>query len=356
MRRTPDITRARLFSAIAALCLLLLIAGPGEATTPDHLPAILQQLDEVEGWGAPPMVDRSAEDDEAEEDEDEDEEELGDISTEFERRHQRILENLQQTAVWLDSFFGSERIDENQTAESELRVSWENSFRESQNPNTRLKMRGKLRLPHMQHKLQLVFEGEPDESDPSGLDQENASSALRYSVARNALRSIDFDVGFRGGLSDPRLFTRLRMQKLLLNNRQQLHRLTPAVTWDSRLGWELYVRHDAEFKPREKLFFRATTKPGWSQDADGYTLQQDFTIFYEASPHRFIALDWLNDAVVHPYSDLTSRIRVRHRRALRENQLYLEFAPGLRFAEENDFRTQWEGYISLEVVFSPHSK
>jgi hypothetical protein len=290
-----------------------------------------------------------------EEEDDGDSEELGE-TYDFEERHKQITRNLQETATWLDSFFGNERVNEFDTASTELRIAWENNFLEYENPNTKLKMRGKLRLPHMQKRLQLVFEGEPDQRDPSGLDQENATSALRYNVMKSALKAVDFDIGFRGGFSDPRLFTRLRMRRLLLHNETQLHRLTPAVTWDSRLGWELYVRHDSEFKPRDKLVFRATTKPGWSQDAKGYTLDQNFTIFREVSAHRFIALDWLNSAVVHPYTDITSRVRIRHRRALRDNLLYLEFAPGLRFAEENNFRLQWEGYITLEVVFSPDQK
>ncbi len=305
------------------------------------MPAVIREMEEFDWQPSPSPTDEL---------EDEDDEELGEIY-DFEKSHRRIIENLQETATWLDSFFGTNRTDE--TPATELRISWENNFLEYETPNTRLKMRGKLRLPQMQQKLQLVFEGEPDEKDPSGLDRENATSALRYSVTRNALKSVDFDIGFRGGLSDPRLFSRLRMQKLLLSDKHQLHRLTPAITWDSRIGWELYIRHDSEYKPREKLFFRATTKPGWSQDKQGYTLEQNFTIFRKISPHRFIALDWLNGGVVHPYTDLVSRIRVRHRRALRENQLYLEFAPGLRFDEEQNFKAQWEGYISLEVVFSP---
>ena len=289
-------------------------------------------------------------DDELEDDTDN--EELGEIY-DFEQSHKQITQKLQKTAAWLDSFFGSERVGEFDTASTELRVAWENSFLEYENPNTKLKLRGKLRLPHMKKRLQLVFEGEPDERDPSGLNQENSTSALRYSVDKNTLKSIDFDVGFRGGLSAPRLFTRLRMRKLLLRNETRLHRLTPAITWDSRLGWELYVRHDSEYQPRENIFFRATTQPGWSQDADGYTLEQNFTLFRKLSPHRYIALDWLNGGVVYPDTDLTSRFRLRYRRALRENRLYLELAPGLRFAEDHDFRLQWEGYIMLEVVFSP---
>ena len=317
------------------------IAGP-----PDHVPPVIRALDEFD-W---PTAQAEKPPDTTQDDDNE----RGGATYDFEQSHRRILENLQETATWLDSFFGSQRIDE--TPSTELRIAWENNFLESEAPNTRLKMRGKLRLPRMQERLQLVFEGEPDEKDPSGLEQENASSALRYNITRNALKSIDFDLGFRGGLSDPRLFTRLRMQKRLLHSERQLHRLTPAVTWDSRLGWTLYVRHDSEFKPRDKLFFRATTQPGWSQDERGYTLEQNFTIFRAISSHRYIALDWLNGGVVHPYSDIVSRVRVRHRRALRENRLYLEFAPGLRFAEENGYRMQWEGYVSLEVVFSPDRK
>lgn len=277
-------------------------------------------------------------------------------SFDFDYNHQRILRGLQDTAIWLDSFFGSDRIDEAPTANSEMRLSWDNEFREGENPNTRLRLRGKLRLPHLNKRLQLVFEGEPDKDDPSGLKQQNATSSVRYSVMRSALRSVDFDVGFRGGLTDPRLFTRLRMQRTVLHNDYQLHRLTPAISWDTREGWELYVRHDAEFKPKPKIFFRTTTKPGWSEEKAGYTFEQNFTVFRELTTHRYIAFDWLNQAVLHPYSDFTSRFRLRHRHALKENMLYLEVAPGVRFEQENNYRMEWEGYISLEMVFSPNLK
>ena len=252
----------------------------------------------------------------------------------------------------MDHFFGNDRVEES-TASSELRLSWSNSFQESTTPNSRLRLRGKLYLPHMQKKLQLVFEGEPDKKDISGLDNENSTSALRYSLVESALKSINLDLGFRGGFSDPRLFIRLWSRKTLIHDKRKLHRISPALSYDTRLGWETYLRYDTEYKPRKKIFLRTTTKPGWSEDKDGFTFEQNFTLYKQISAHKLIAMDWLNSAVIYPYSDVVSRIRIRHRRAIWMDKLFLEFAPGLQFTSENDFNPDWQAYITLEILFSP---
>ncbi len=270
----------------------------------------------------------------------------------FEEQHSRITKNLQETAVWMDQFFGNDRIAES-NASSELRLSWQNNFREYDTPTSKLRLRGKINLPHMQRRLHLVFEGEPDKNDISGLDKQNSTSAIRYNVMENAIKSINFDLGLRGGFSNPRLFTRLWSRKVLLKDHNKLHRLSPALTYDTRLGWETYLRYDTEYEPWEHIFLRTTTRPGWSQDKDGFTFEQNFTAYKQVSDHRFIAVDWLNSAVIYPYSDVLSRLRVRHRRALWMDKLFLEFAPGLRFAEENHYRPEWEAYVTLEIVFSP---
>ncbi len=267
--------------------------------------------------------------------------------------HTSITNSLQKTAQWLDRFFGDPRQDET-LASSELRLSWNNEFVESYTGNTRLNLRGNLYLPSLQNRLQLVFEGEPDQNDLSGLENKNASSALRYTFLRNAVKTLNLDLGMRGGLLDPRIFTRLWMRREK-QTEKNLHRITPSLGHDSGEGWEADLRFDNEYYIFTDTFLRSTTRPRWQEKVNGLAFDQNLSLYQRLSPLRYIALDWLNTFSYDThrgYWDIT-RFRVRHRRNLWQHQLFLQVAPGVRFAEEVSHRMQWEFSISLEVVFSP---
>lgn len=267
--------------------------------------------------------------------------------------HSSITDSLQKTAQWMDSFFGNPRQDE-VLASSELRVTWTNDFVEGETGKTRLSLRGNLYLPNLQDKLQLVFEGEPDKTDPAGLESENATSALRYTFLRNAAKSLNLDLGMRGGLSDPRIYTRLWLRKEQQDGKK-LQRITPSIAHDSGEGWETALRLDTETYLLDRLFLRTTTQPGWQEKTHGVTVKQNFSLYHKLSELRYVAIDWLNDMTlrqVDPTLDIT-RLRIRHRRNLWRQQVFLEVAPGIRFTKEENYAKQFEITFNIEVVFSP---
>lgn len=267
--------------------------------------------------------------------------------------HSNITDSLQKTAQWMDSFFGNPRQDE-VLASSELRVSWVNEFIEGETGKTQLSLRGNLYLPRLQDNLQLVFEGEPGEDDPAGLESENATSALRYTFLRSAAKSLNIDLGMRGGLSDPRIYTRLWLRKEQQKGKK-LQRVTPSIAHDSGEGWETSLRLDTETYMLDKLFLRTTTQPGWQEKTHGLSLKQNFSLYRKISSLRYLAFDWLNDMLLKQVDSTLeiTRLRLRHRRNLWRHQLFLEVAPGVRFTEEENYAGQLEIAINVEVVFSP---
>ena len=267
------------------------------------------------------------------------------------RGHAAITQRLQETASWLDSFFGDEREDE-ELASSNLRFGVSNTFLELESAKTRLFLRGKVVLPRLERRVQLVFEGTDDGSLSDPADQQ-ASSSIRYTIRDTKKKKLSLSTGFRGGLTDPHIFTQLRLRKKI-NRGDWLTRVTPALIYDTRDGWEAVLRIDNEHEIGEHLFFRSTTQPIWADREAGLILRQDFTVFKRLSPLRYLAFDWLTEFVNDEHNKLEiTQLRLRHRRAIWRDKMFLEFAPGLRFADEHEHRLQWEGFITLEMMFSP---
>jgi len=282
---------------------------------------------------------------------------LGDIEqplapeSKLARGHAAITQRLQETASWLDNFFGDEREDE-ELASSNLRFGITNTFLELEPTKTKFRLRGKVVLPRLERRVQLVFEGTDDDS-LSDTEDQKASSSIRYTIKDTKKKKLSLSTGFRGGLTDPRIFTRLRLSKKI-NRGDWLTRVTPSLVYDTRDGWEAVLRIDNEHEIGENLFFRSTTQPIWSDRKIGLVLRQNFTVFKRLSPIRYLAFDWLNEFENAEHNKLeVTKLRLRHRRAIWRDKMFLEFAPGLRFADEHEHRLQWEGFITLEMMFSP---
>lgn len=269
-----------------------------------------------------------------------------------ERNHARINAKLQASSAWLDEYFGDERLFDEQ-ASTEVRLSMVTDLAESDGGKIKLKLRGKLNLPRVEDRLSLIFEGEPDEKDVTGLEEEAGTAELRYNLSDHLVKEASISLGLRGGLTHPTLYTRLRSQA----NRQRgrfLLRGTPTITHDSSEGFTLLMRMDAEFKPRARQFYRSSTTPIWSEESDQVKLKQVFSNFYQLSSHRYLSIDWHLNFQSKPHREVESSIlKLRHRRELWKDRLYAEVSPGLRFREENDHRIEWLAGATLEWVFHP---
>jgi hypothetical protein len=269
----------------------------------------------------------------------------------LERGHAAITQRFQDTAAWLDSFFGDEREDE-ELASSRVRFGLTSTYLELEPAKHRVFLRGRVVLPRLERRVQLVFEGSGDETF-SNTESQKASSSIRYSVKDTEKKKLSFDLGFRGGVSDPHVFTRARLRRKITSD-DWLTRITPALIYDTRDGWEAFLRIDNERETGKNLFFRSTTRPVWTDSEIGVSLEQNFTIYKRLSERRYIAFDWLSLFVNKEHTKLDStRFRLRHRRAVWQDKLFLEFAPGIRFHDEHEHRLQWEGYITLEMLFEP---
>ncbi len=77
--------------------------------------------------------------------------------------HAFATERAQELTEWMDGFFG-DPVYELEKPESLMRLEWENTWDQQDNSNTRLRLRGKVRLPRLSERLSIIFSGEDGDS------------------------------------------------------------------------------------------------------------------------------------------------------------------------------------------------
>ncbi|MGF1643639.1 MAG: hypothetical protein ACFCUJ_08325 [Thiotrichales bacterium] len=266
----------------------------------------------------------------------------------IERAQTEIRENLRAIADRVDRFFGDERsIEEADFTNGRLSVS--TRYRESNAPSTSIDLRGKLVLPRINRRLQLVFEGQPDDGDLLGVDSGSSSASLRYVAREKARDRIIIDGGGRGGLNDPSVFVRV-LQRRTREREEKLIRFTPALTYDVRDGFEASLRVDQDWLPKPGIFFRYTSNLLWFEDEPGLRLDQNFTLAKRISANRSVAVDWANTFKTEPSTGVEEvLVQTRLRREVWRDKLFLEIAPGIRFPREEGHQAVYTITLRLDL-------
>jgi hypothetical protein len=89
--------------------------------------------------------------------------------------HAFATDQVQALTVWMDNFFGDPTYDL-EKPDSLVRLDWQNSWDEEDNYKARVRLRGKLHMPRISKRLNLLFSGE--DGDQLGADERNENTDL----------------------------------------------------------------------------------------------------------------------------------------------------------------------------------
>ena len=89
--------------------------------------------------------------------------------------HAYATDQVQALTVWMDNFFGDPTYDL-EKPDSLVRLDWHNSWDEEDNYKARVRLRGKLHMPRISKRLNLLFSGE--DGDQLGADERNENTDL----------------------------------------------------------------------------------------------------------------------------------------------------------------------------------
>jgi hypothetical protein len=100
----------------------------------------------------------------------------------LDKSHEQSVERAQALTQWMDNFFG-DPIDDLEQAESFLRAEFIDDWEDEDGHNLKARLQGKVQLPQVSKRLELAFEGDENEADPSPEERnESDSVALKYKL------------------------------------------------------------------------------------------------------------------------------------------------------------------------------
>ena len=279
------------------------------------------------------------------------------------RAHQWVSARITEAASWLDSFFGSERHEE-EVNTTQLRIRTDAIFEEGGETDLEVKAQLRLALPGVEDRLHLLVASNAD--DDLGIDTDPLDDTQRVLVdsekddnsvgaelfllddlQRNA--KLEAGLRFRDSEPTPRLGARYRRT---FDAEPWLIRVTERVGWESAPGFDSRTSLDLDRVVSPSLFFRATSGVAWYEERHGVFLRQAFRLAQRVSERGVVAYSWVNDFGTDATDEFDLvRLRVGYRHRIREWWAFVEIAPEVRFPGDQDFEPEAALLLRLALYF-----
>jgi hypothetical protein len=287
--------------------------------------------------------------------------------TQVDAMHEAISERVALTAGWLDSFFANEQYlaESNQ---SSIRLSVSGFAEKGEGLDASTKLRLRLRLPGLENRALLFFNGQSDDIDTTdafseeledrfaGRNQEGASAGLRYAFEDSPQRNTSIRAGVKFRSGSPAVFVKPRFRYFRPFSSFDL-RFIQDATWYSDEGFEATTELQLERPVWDDWFFRSSARAAWYEDEDGLFPALGFNWRRAFEEHRVLSVSWDNYFKTEPTGVLDSSVfRVRYRQQLWRKWLAVEVAPQVAVPRDKDYALTPGILVKLEAVFQRQPK
>ena len=180
--------------------------------------------------------------------------------------------------------------------------------------------------------------------DTSGL------AGFRYIAEESILRHINFDVGVK--TSTPlNPYARARFRKTWVPD-PWLFRLTEHLYWFDDSGVGLLSRLDIERKLGKEWFGRSTSEADYKERIDEWHLSQSLGAYKRVAKRQALNLEWQIVATTQENTKVDYWVyRLRYRINIWRDWLFLEASPQLLYHRDQDFKSSFGLFFSVEAVF-----
>ncbi len=278
--------------------------------------------------------------------------------------HGGISRRFLTSAVWLDSFFGDERHEE-EVNRSQFKVRFD-AFREGSGGMAYLRPNFDLRLvlPQLRHKTRLVISGDPNEDvDPSSSPQgspaaklakvpeKSVTTALQVVPLETKRSNLSIRAGVKLHSGKLELFLGPRYRYLVQYGPWDV-RFTQEERWTTDIGWQVRSRFDVERPLPNDLFFRTSLEGVWTENMHGYPYALSFLLRQPLDGNRALQYEWVNSFHTRPTDVLIEELFVfRYRQRFWRDWLFLEVAPQARFPRDRGFEYTPGILFRIDMVF-----
>lgn len=230
-------------------------------------------------------------------------------------------DQVQALTVWMDNFFGDPTYDLEQP-DSLVRLEWENNWDQEESYKSRVRLRGKLHLPRISKRLNLIFSGE--DGDTLGADDRNEKTDV---------------VGLQYNLGELK--------------RSRVDLTLDAGTWDLRPG----IRYRKQGPISEQVGFRYTQQLEY-KNSDGFYSTAELNLDRVLDEDSL--LRWNNEVI---YGEETEgvewRTRLshdqRHRPAHKKHQLVLGYFASIQGVTDPEYIQNYRvGVVWRRQVYRPY--
>lgn len=301
--------------------------------------ATLQADDSLRGWTAPvPASQKKRE---------ETDESWVDTS------HAYITEGAQALTEWMDQFFGDETYNLEQ-AESLLRLQLVNDWDTADGYDPKIRLRGKLQLPRISHKLDLVFSEQAEDNEDLDDDRLDDRVGLQY-LLREGKRS-RFDTTLSLNASGLKPGVRYRNQGSVVDDVS--YRFIQRLQHESDEGLYGTTQLDINYKQSNNNVWRWSQRGIWGEKSLGVEWRSRLALRqrHMIDTERPLAVEhfFLINGVTRPDSFVRSyRLGAVFRRQVFRPYMFVELEPSYSFRQldANSGRSgEWGVILRLEFA------
>ena len=299
------------------------------------------QPEETEGWHAATPMETSANPVEP------------DI-TWVDSSHAYATDQAQALTEWMDNFFGDPNYDL-EKAESLLRLEWATEWDEEDDDyNNKVRLRGKLQLPRVSKRLNLVFSGEDGDDLTEDERQNEDRVGLLYNVQENKRSRVDITMGI--STSELRPGIRYRNQGPI--SERNRYRFTQRVQYESDEGFYTTGQLNLDRALSEDKLLRWSNRVVYGEETDGAEWRSKVSMRHRLKnprkKHNLVVSYYGSvNGVTDPSFTKNYRLGVLFRRQVYRQFLFMEFEPSYNFRkkrQEDSRNSLWNVVVRFEIA------
>lgn len=272
--------------------------------------------------------------------------------------HGYVTEKADDLTRWFDSYFGSTEADQNvASSRLRLRVTMEEDEREG--TNFRVSVGGKVNLPQISKRLDLVFRGDDPADDINGQqDQSQSPIALQLQVGKREDTRHRFDLTLGVGSGGPEPGARYRYA-IDFNDKNSLQ-FTERVQYEFDDGVISTSRLVLDHQLADNALLRSYSRVLWGEATEGVEASSSlqWIKFWQRQPPTSRGTDERGLMVygevsgqTEPYEYVSNyRVGFRYRRQTYRRYLFLEFEPSYNWRVDEPYDER-AGAWKVEVRF-----
>ena len=271
--------------------------------------------------------------------------------------HGLVTERADDLTQWFDAYFGGGDSEDDE-AYSRLRLRVSNERDERLGNDVRFRLGGKVNLPQISKRLDLVFQGDDPLNDINGEQDESQSRvALELKVNRLEDMDVDFKLTLGVGSNGPKPGVKLTYQRDL-SERNSL-RFIERVQFDAGDGTTSTSRLLLDHQISEQQLIRSYSRALYGSSTDGLELSTSlqWINFWNADranggpTERGLMIYGEVWGATEPYEYVSNyKLGFRYRRQTYRDYLFIEFEPSYNWRVDEPYDNR-EGAWKVELRF-----